>query len=149
MPSILRTAFAAASLLALLSPFTACGQSEPLPWTPAELMEPAMLAARIADSSAVQPVIFDIGPAGSIPGSIDVGPAGEPGNLEALRAGLARLPKDAEVVLYCGCCPYSRCPNVRPAFNALKELGFKNGKLLDLPHNLKQDWIDKGYPTGH
>jgi hypothetical protein len=24
---------------------------------------------------------------------------------------------------------------------------FTNYRLLDLPHNIKKDWIDKGYPT--
>jgi hypothetical protein len=26
-------------------------------------------------------------------------------------------------------------------------MGFKNVKALELPENLKTDWIDKGYPT--
>jgi thiosulfate/3-mercaptopyruvate sulfurtransferase len=28
----------------------------------------------------------------------------------------------------------------------LKELKFTHYKLLDLPHNMKTDWLDKGYP---
>ena len=42
--------------------------------------------------------------------------------------------------------PYKNCPNVRPAFTLLNEMKFTNHKLLDLPANLKVDWIDKGYP---
>lgn len=147
MLSILRTTLAAASLIALLAPFAACGQSEPLPWTPEQLMQPAELAARIADAEVPPPVIYDIGPVGGIPGSIHIGPGTEEENLAKLRTELSRLPQDAEVVIYCGCCPYDRCPNVRPTFKTLQALGFVNGKLLDLPENLKQDWIDKGYPV--
>jgi hypothetical protein len=36
---------------------------------------------------------------------------------------------------------------VRPAFKLLNDLQFTNAKLLDLSHNLKADWIDKGYPV--
>ena len=147
MYSTFRNAVSSACFALLLLPFVACGQGKPVPWTPGELMEPATLAKAIADSSAKQPVIFDIGPVGGIPGSIHIGPGGEAASQDKLRAELAKLPKDAEVVIYCGCCPYSRCPNVRPAFNILKEMGFKNGKLLDLKDNMKQDWIDKGYPV--
>jgi hypothetical protein len=60
---------------------------------------------------------------------------------------LEKLPKDASIVVYCGCCPYRSCPNVRPAFNLLNSMGFKNHKLLDLPQNIKVDWIDHGYPV--
>jgi hypothetical protein len=36
---------------------------------------------------------------------------------------------------------------VRPAIDALKEMKFTNYYLLDLPNNIKKDWIDKGYPV--
>ncbi len=142
-----RKIFAAAAIAVVLMPFTSCGQAKQDPWTPAELMEPATLAKAIGDKTATQPVIFDIGPVGSIPGSIHIGAGEEKTSQDKLRAELAKLPKDAEVVIYCGCCPFARCPNVRPTFNILKEMGFKNGKLLNLKDNLKQDWIDKGYPV--
>jgi hypothetical protein len=29
----------------------------------------------------------------------------------------------------------------------MKAMGFSNGKLLNLPTNLKQNWIAKGYPV--
>ncbi|HCS20823.1 MAG TPA: hypothetical protein DIW47_09730 [Bacteroidetes bacterium] len=56
------------------------------------------------------------------------------------------MSRDAEIIIYCGCCPFSDCPNIRPAFEVLNELKFTNPKLLNLPKNLKADWIDKGYP---
>lgn len=142
-----RNVAAMACLALLITPLISCGQGKPNPWKDSDLMEPATLAKAIADSTAKQPVIFDIGPVGSIPGSIHIGPGEDAASQDKLRTELAKLPKDAEVVIYCGCCPFSRCPNVRPAFNMMKEMGFANGKLLNLKDNLKQDWIDKGYPV--
>ena len=116
------------------------------PWTEKQLKDPAALAATLADAKAPQPVIFNIGPVQQIKGSIAIGPAKSQANLDTLKQQLAKLPKDKEVIIYCGCCPFSRCPNVRPAFELLQKMKFKNGKLLNLPSNLNDDWISKGYP---
>ena len=105
-----------------------------------------MLAATIADAKAPKPVIFNIGPVQQIKGAIAIGPTGVADNLEKLKQQLAKLPKDKEIIIYCGCCPFRRCPNVRPAFELLQKMKFKNAKLLNLPTNLNDDWISKGYP---
>jgi hypothetical protein len=57
------------------------------------------------------------------------------------------IPRQHAVVVYCGCCPFDRCPNVRPAFRTLKELGFEHVSVVHLPTNLHTDWVEKGYPT--
>ncbi|MFT3945378.1 MAG: hypothetical protein QM763_00275 [Agriterribacter sp.] len=62
---------------------------------------------------------------------------------------LAKEKKYKEIIVYCGCCPYKNCPNIRPAYAILNTLGFTNFKLLDLPQNLKVDWIDRGYPMSN
>jgi hypothetical protein len=116
------------------------------PWTDKQLKDPAVLAAAIADSKPPRPLIFNIGPVQQIKGAIAIGPAGKPANLEKFKQQLAKLPKEKEVIIYCGCCPFHRCPNVRPAFELLQKLKFKNAKLLNLPNNLKDDWINKVYP---
>ena len=116
------------------------------PWTDKQLKDPAVLAATLADSKAPKPVIFNIGPVQQIKGAIAIGPTNVQDNLEKLKRQLALLPKDKEVIIYCGCCPFRRCPNVRPAFELLQKMKFKNAKLLNLPNNLKIDWINKGYP---
>ncbi len=116
------------------------------PWTDKDLKDPAALAATLSDPQAPKPVIFNIGPVQQIKGAIAIGPAKTQANLDRLKAQLAKLPKDKEVIIYCGCCPFSRCPNVRPAFELLKKMKFANGKLLNLSTNLKVDWISKGYP---
>lgn len=116
------------------------------PWTDTQLKDPAVLAATITDAKAAKPVIFNVGPVQQIKGAVLVGPASVKDNLEKLKQQLAKLPKDKEVVIYCGCCPFRHCPNVRPAFELLKKLKFANARLLNLPTNLNDDWISKGYP---
>jgi thiosulfate/3-mercaptopyruvate sulfurtransferase len=137
--------------LAFIACFTSCGQGPSTgtkePWTQSQLMAPADLAKTLNDSQAKQPYIFCIGPQAVIRGSIDIGPTRDQANLDALKAQLNKLPKDADIVVYCGCCPFDRCPNIRPAFELLNNMQFKNQKLLNLPRNIKADWIDHGYPV--
>lgn len=117
------------------------------PWRPDQLLEPADLAATIVNPDAVKPLIISIGPAATIKTSVGVGPASEAENVAKLEKLLSKEPKSRAIVLYCGCCPFKNCPNVRPAFTKLNEMGFKNHKLLNLAKNLKTDWLDKGYPV--
>lgn len=115
-------------------------------WTKKDLIEPAALAAILKNPKANQPVILNIGVAEDIKNSSNIGAASKKDNLEKLNSKLKSLPKSTFVVLYCGCCPFERCPNIRPAVAAMKNLGFSRGRLLNIPTNLKQDWISHGYP---
>jgi len=115
-------------------------------WTKEQLMEPAQLAQHIETGKHL-PVLICVGPGASIPNSVDAGSVKEKENLDKLKTTLQGYKKNIPVVVYCGCCPFEHCPNVRPAVALLRELKFTNYKLLNLPHNLKTDWIDKGYPT--
>lgn len=127
--------------------FSSIGQTANTePWTANQLMPPAELAKIINDKDAHQPIVFSIGPGAIVKGSIDVGAAKEKGNLKKLKEQLKKLPKDTAIVIYCGCCPFEHCPNIRPAFILLNEMKFSNHKLLNLPKNIKVDWIDKGFP---
>jgi thiosulfate/3-mercaptopyruvate sulfurtransferase len=116
------------------------------PWTAKDYKDPAALAATLCDPKAAKPLIFNIGSVQQIKGAILIGPAGAPKNLDKLKEELAKLPKDKEIVIYCGCCPFQRCPNARPALELLKQMKFTNAKLLKLPTSLNDDWISKGYP---
>jgi hypothetical protein len=116
------------------------------PWTSRELIEPEALAGIISNPKAQKPVIFNVGPVANIKGAINIGSAASKANLEKLSKALASIPKDKMVVIYCGCCPFRSCPNVRPAFSMLKERGYLKPKLLNLKQNLKVDWTDYGYP---
>ncbi|HLR36578.1 MAG TPA: rhodanese-like domain-containing protein [Chitinophagaceae bacterium] len=133
-------------LAGLFVNFSGFGQSKDNPWTNAELKKTAALATELQLPKDQRPVVIDIGPAGVIKGAIEVGPAEYDKNKAQLKEVLKDLPKDKEVVIYCGCCPFSKCPNVRPAFNILVDMGFEKPRLLNLYHNLKVDWIDKGFP---
>ncbi len=115
------------------------------PWTAKQLLAPADLNKTLNNPKAPKTYIYSIGYQAIIKNSIDIGPGGEKENQKKLKQQLSKLPKDANIVIYCGCCPFSRCPNVRPVFLMLNEMGFKNHKLLNLPQNIKVDWIDKGY----
>jgi thiosulfate/3-mercaptopyruvate sulfurtransferase len=111
-----------------------------------DLKDPAVLAAALRDAKAAKPVIFNIGSAQQIKGAILIGPVGSADNLEKFKQALAKLPKDKEIVIYCGCCPFQRCPNARPALDLVKQMKYTNAKLLKIPTSLNDDWIGQGYP---
>jgi hypothetical protein len=119
---------------------------KPENWTQDELIEPSTLAATL-DAKKDIPVIISVGPGAVIPHSIDMGMASDSANLQRLKEGISKLPKSTNIVVYCGCCPFEKCPNVRPAIALLKEMNFTNYHLLNVPHNIKTDWISKGYPV--
>jgi hypothetical protein len=115
-------------------------------WTAKQLMEPSELAAVISEKKDL-PVIISVGPGATIPNSIAIGMVNNPEGLEKLKGQLKTTSKRATIVIYCGCCPFEHCPNIRPAINALKEMKFTQYYLLNIQHNIKKDWIDKGYPV--
>jgi thiosulfate/3-mercaptopyruvate sulfurtransferase len=112
------------------------------------LIQPSELATQLAS----KPVIIQVGPnvlyrSHRIPGAIYAGPGSKEEGLALLKTAVAKLPHDREIVLYCGCCPWDRCPNVRPSIDLLKELGFSHVKALYVAENFKTNWIDPGYPV--
>jgi thiosulfate/3-mercaptopyruvate sulfurtransferase len=116
------------------------------PWTSKDLMDPAVLASLISSPKTQKPLIFNIGPLANIKGAVSTGSASSKVNLAKLDKAMEGVSKDKMVVIYCGCCPFRNCPNIRPAFNLLKALGYNNVKLLNLKQNLKVDWTGNGYP---
>jgi hypothetical protein len=80
-----------------------------------------------------------------IPSSEYIGPGSQPEGLQQLQKRVAPLPKKKFIVLYCGCCPWNRCPNVGPAYKLLHDMSFTNVKVLYLANNFGADWVDKGY----
>lgn len=125
------------------------GASEP-PIGP--LLAPAALAARLGDVNEGRIAVLYVGPdalfgRGHVPGARKVGAVDSAEGRRALSAALAKVPAETEIVVYCGCCPVSNCPNVRPASAALRALGRPNARVLDLPTRFATDWADKGYPV--
>jgi rhodanese-related sulfurtransferase len=143
----------AALALAFSGMHAATAAGEPAASIPAaSLVQPAQLAALLQDKSAVKPLLLQVGfrtlyDQAHIPGSDYAGPAGTDAGLEALRGRVGKLPKDAPIVIYCGCCPWSRCPNVAAAFDTLRDMGFSKVKVLYVAENFGTDWVDKGFPT--
>ena len=136
-------------LIFILLIIISCNNSSaqnPENWTSKQLVEPAALAA-ILNSNKEVPVMFNVGPAAIIPNSIDIGMVKDEKNLAKFREQISKLPKSTNILIYCGCCPFEHCPDVRPAISVLQSMQFTNYHLLDLPHNIKTDWIAKGYPT--
>ena len=132
-------------MLTLLISDTTWAQ-KPENWTSRQLIEPSELA-QVLQSGKDLPVIISVGPGATIPHSIDIGMVKEQENLKKFKKELSTVPKETKIVIYCGCCPFDHCPNVRPAIAVLKDMKFTTYRLLNLPNNIKADWIDKGYPV--
>jgi len=116
------------------------------------VLQPKELAATLSTQSGERPVLFHVGfPVlyrnKHIPGSTYAGPGAKPEGIETLKAAAAKLPRDRQIVLYCGCCPWDRCPNIKPAIQALREMGFQNVKALYIANTMAKDWFDQGYPA--
>jgi thiosulfate/3-mercaptopyruvate sulfurtransferase len=134
-------------VIPLLAALMLAAQTSSDPWPARALLEPADLV-----SAKPQPAIFYVGfpvlyRAARIEGATLAGPGSKPEGLKLLAKALRPLPRDREVVLYCGCCPFEKCPNIRPAYRAAAGLGFSHIRVLVLKTNLHTDWIAKGYPT--
>jgi len=80
-----------------------------------------------------------------IPGAEYVGPASRPDGLAALRARVRSLPRTQAIVIYCGCCPWDRCPNIGPAWQLLRSMGFTHVRALYLANNFGSNWVGLGY----
>ena len=112
------------------------------------LIEPKDLAAQLAS----KPAVFQVGPnvlyrSKHIPGALYAGPGRDANGLALLKAAVEKLPRDRDLVIYCGCCPWDRCPNVKPAAELLKQMGFSKVKTLYLPDSFAANWIAKGFPV--
>ena len=143
----------AVASLAVFQTGVATAQHTPAASIPAaDLIQPAELAASLKIAAAQKPVILQVGShvlyaEAHIPGSEYAGAAGQDGGLQTLRDRVAKLPKDAPIVIYCGCCPWTRCPNVAPAYEQLRALGFSHVKVLYIADNFGANWVDQGYPV--
>ena len=125
------------------------------PWTSSDLIEPQELVTQLSGPADSKPHVICVGfkflyESGHVPGSAFYGPAREAAKLQDLEAAAKEWPRDRELVIYCGCCPLKQCPNVRPAFAALKAMGFTRLRLLDLETDFRTDWrgpTEKSLPT--
>lgn len=115
-------------------------------------IQPAALVAILQVGSGAKPLVLQVGAhvlyvQAHIPGSEYVGPGEEDAGVKALRARVAKLPRDTPIVLYCGCCPWDHCRNIGGAYAALRSLGFTGVKILYLESDFGSNWVDQGYPV--
>ena len=118
----------------------------------AQLIQPEELVKLLNTPDSHKMLIIQVGfrrlyDQAHIPNSEYIGPASNVNGLQQLRARVEHTEKSAPIVLYCGCCPWNHCPNVKPAYAALRDLGFTNVKVLYIADNFGTNWVDKGYPT--
>ena len=150
--------FALAAIIGFSIP-TAHAQFQP-PGNPAaassipldSLMQPGQLNDMLQKPSHQPLLILQVGShllfsEAHIPGSEYAGPGSQPAGLDLLRKRVASEPKNKLIVLYCGCCPWDRCPNIGPAYRQLHDMGFTNVKAVYMASNFGDDWVAKGYPV--
>ncbi len=117
-----------------------------------QLIQPEELNRLLQAKGANKPLVLQVGShmlfaQAHIAGSEYGGAGAQPEGLNQLKARVNSLPRKSFIVLYCGCCPWNRCPNVGPAFKMLHDMGFTNVKTLYMANNLGVDWVAKGYPV--
>lgn len=135
------------ALLVLLVSIAAFGQTANT-IAPLDTIEPADLVKLLPK----KPLILNVGPKtlfaqAHIPTAEYIGMTYEPTGIKALDDRVQKVPKKTLIVLYCGCCPWDRCPNMAPAMAEMKKLGFTNIKALHIAQNFGANWVYAGYPT--
>jgi len=128
----------------------AAGQASAIPT--ARLINPEDLVKLLQTSGKQKPLMIQVGShvlfsQAHISGSEYIGPASSESGVQQLRKRVESLPRTKFIVLYCGCCPWGRCPNVKPADDTLRAMGFTNVKVLYIADNFGTNWVDKGYPV--
>jgi thiosulfate/3-mercaptopyruvate sulfurtransferase len=113
-------------------------------------IQPADLAALLKGGD--KPLVLQVGfktlyDQAHIPDAQYAGPGNKDDGLASLKIHVEKLPRDAALVIYCGCCPWVRCPNMGAAYGALHTMGFTKVKALYIAGNFGTDWVDKGYPV--
>jgi hypothetical protein len=117
-----------------------------------QLLQPEDLARQLRTSNAEKPLILQVGShvlfaESHIRGAEYAGAGSQAAGLNQLQQRVSALSRNTLIVLYCGCCPWDRCPNIGPAFWQLHDQGFTRLKVLYLADNFGADWVSKGYPV--
>ena len=118
----------------------------------AGLMQPAELNALLKGPASARPLVLQVGSRmlfaeSHIAGSEYAGPGASADGLAALRNRVQSLPRNKSIVIYCGCCPWSHCPNIGNAYKLMHDMGFTHVKALYLADNFGANWVSQGYPV--
>lgn len=121
------------------------------PFAAGALIEPDQLAGTLSQSKEKPPVIC-VGvkvlyEGAHVPGALYLGPARTADGLDTLHKWAENLSREKLMVIYCGCCPWEKCPNIRPAYSELQKMGFTNIKVLHINQDFANDWVAKGFPV--
>jgi thiosulfate/3-mercaptopyruvate sulfurtransferase len=150
---ILATLLAAAAYFPSRGASAAASEPQSDPWSTSQTIQPTDLMKELGESkSANRPVVVCVGfrplyAGAHVPGAVFHGAAQSEQGLADLKKWAQGIPRSANLIVYCGCCPPDHCPNVRPAFTALHDMGFTQLRVLLLPHDFATDWVEKGYPV--
>jgi rhodanese-related sulfurtransferase len=141
--------FACFLMIAIAMVLNSSGQADSVP--AARQLSPEELVKLLALSGKQKPVVFQVGShmmyvQAHVPGSEYMGLGVTEAGLQKLKARVEPFPRSTFIVIYCGCCPWSHCPNIKPVDDALRALGFTNVKVVHIADNFGADWKDKGYP---
>lgn len=139
-------------VISFLSAVLLLGQEPVDPWPSKAVWEPAAVAQLLSTKDQSRPAMFYVGfpnlySGAHVQGATLNGPGSKSAGLDELRRATEKLARSQPVVIYCGCCPFDKCPNIRPAYRQLKEQGFTDIRVMKIPTNLHTDWVTKGYPT--
>jgi hypothetical protein len=142
----------AVAIAAMMATANSAGRVPDDPWKAEQTVQAAEFADELRDGKDGVPVIIYVGvkvlyEGGHIPGAVYYGAGSTEQGISDMKKYAEALPKSSNVVLYCGCCPLERCPNLRPAFSAIKDVGFARLRVLILPQSFNKDWVEKGYPV--
>jgi hypothetical protein len=122
------------------------------PWTSADVVQPGDLAGEITEKKAGGPTILYVGfrtlyAGGHIAGAVFHGTGSTEAGMAEIKKWAESLPRGTNLVIYCGCCPFDKCPNIRPAFATLRAMGFTHLRVLALANSFNADWFEEGFPT--
>lgn len=143
--------FSAHTHMQAQGPFGAPSENSAFSIPQADVMQPAELI-RMLHAGSDKPLVLQVGSRmlfdqAHIAGSEYAGAGSQAAGLQILQNRVAALSHKTLIVLYCGCCPWNRCPNVAPAYRLLHGLGFTRVKVLYMAENFGTDWAGKGYPV--
>src|SRR5258706_14620039 len=111
-------------LIALVATLCLCQDAND-PWAKSEVLQTTVLADLIKGPKpptvicVAFPVLYHLK---HISHASFAGPGSKPEGIEMLKKAVANFPKAADLVIYCGCCPMGKSPNIRPAYSGLNEM---------------------------
>jgi hypothetical protein len=146
-----RLALFLAAVVAILPGMSAAAQAGTALTIPeAQLIQADELNRLLTTPDVAKPLVLQVGSRvmydeAHIKGSEYAGPGSQQTGLTLLHDRVDKLPRATYIVIYCGCCPWGRCPNIGPAYKTLVDMGFTHVRALYLADNFGADWQSKGY----